>query len=276
MPLRYAYNSNGLQSHRLLDALDLLADSGYQGIALTLDHMHLDPLHSSPQDWLRVKAWLRERDLAVSVETGARYVLDARRKHRPTWLDADAEGRARRSHFISRCLEIAEALEAESVVLFSGTNADALPEDQVWDQFLGHLEAAAEQARRRGFDLSLEPEPGHLVATMADWQRCQRAVAGLKMTLDVGHVPVTEPERDIAVTIEEFAPVLGAVHMEDSRGEVHEHLPFGEGCLDHQAILASLKKIDFQGLVAVELSRHSHAAHTLVPASIEFLRALER
>ena len=43
MPLRYAYNTNGLQSHRLEDAATLLADLGYDGIALTLDHMHLDP-----------------------------------------------------------------------------------------------------------------------------------------------------------------------------------------------------------------------------------------
>ena len=42
--LRYAYVSNGLTGHRLDDALALLADCGYEGIALTLDHVHLDPL----------------------------------------------------------------------------------------------------------------------------------------------------------------------------------------------------------------------------------------
>ena len=42
--LRFAYNTNGLQSHRLADALELMAAAGYRGVALTLDHMHLDPL----------------------------------------------------------------------------------------------------------------------------------------------------------------------------------------------------------------------------------------
>ena len=34
---RLGYNTNGLAHHRLDDALALLADSGYEGIALTLD-----------------------------------------------------------------------------------------------------------------------------------------------------------------------------------------------------------------------------------------------
>ena len=33
--LRFAYNTNGLAHHRLPDAIDLLADLGYDGIALT-------------------------------------------------------------------------------------------------------------------------------------------------------------------------------------------------------------------------------------------------
>ena len=40
--LRYAYNTNGLQNHRLDHALELLAENGYDGVALTLDVQHLD------------------------------------------------------------------------------------------------------------------------------------------------------------------------------------------------------------------------------------------
>ena len=43
MNLRYAYNTNGTAWHRLDDALTLIASSGYDGVALTLDHHHLDP-----------------------------------------------------------------------------------------------------------------------------------------------------------------------------------------------------------------------------------------
>jgi D-psicose/D-tagatose/L-ribulose 3-epimerase len=46
--LRLASNTNGLFSHRLHDAISLIANSGYQGIALTLDHHHLDRFND---DW---------------------------------------------------------------------------------------------------------------------------------------------------------------------------------------------------------------------------------
>ena len=37
------YNTNGLAHHDLLDAITLLAEIGYQGVAITLDHGALNP-----------------------------------------------------------------------------------------------------------------------------------------------------------------------------------------------------------------------------------------
>ena len=44
MSLRFGYVSNGLSDHRLEHALQLLSENGYAGVALTLDHIHFDPL----------------------------------------------------------------------------------------------------------------------------------------------------------------------------------------------------------------------------------------
>jgi sugar phosphate isomerase/epimerase len=62
----------------------------------------------------------------------------------------------------------------------------------------------------------------------------------------------------------------------DVRRGVHEHLMFGEGELDLDESLRVLSEIDYTGMVAVELSRHSHAAHETVPAAKSALRAAER
>lgn len=272
--LRFAYNTNGLQSHRLDEALSLLSENHYQGVALTLDHMHLDPIRSTDADIEEVGRWLKAHGLAVSIETGARYTLDPRRKHRPSLIDRDPVARKRRVDYLQRSLAIATKLNAESLILFSGVNFDGLSEDEAWSIFLEELAPIVREARDRAIPLGLEPEPGHLVSTMADFDRCLDAHPSLGLTLDVGHVPVTEPGRSIPQTMRDYREKLVAVHFEDSRGEVHEHLPFGEGSLDHKGMLQALKEIEFQGLVAIELSRHSHCAHDLVPGSMAFLKAI--
>ena len=41
--LRLGYNTNGFNCHSLESALDIIADSGYQGVAITLDNYILNP-----------------------------------------------------------------------------------------------------------------------------------------------------------------------------------------------------------------------------------------
>ena len=68
------------------------------------------------------------------------------------------------------------------------------------------------------------------------------------------------------------AETLAHVHIEDMRRGVHEHLMFGEGELDLDESLRVLDEVGFSGMVAVELSRHSHMAHETVPAAMRALR----
>jgi sugar phosphate isomerase/epimerase len=116
MSLRYAYNTNGLTSHRLDDALALLADCGYDGVALTLDVAHHDPFAA---DLSGRTAVLRRRldalGLANVVETGARFLLDPRRKHHPTLVSPAAADRARRVAFLHTCVDVAADLGSEAV-----------------------------------------------------------------------------------------------------------------------------------------------------------------
>jgi sugar phosphate isomerase/epimerase len=59
--------------------------------------------------------------------------------------------------------------------------------------------------------------------------------------------------------VREMKDELGTVAIEDMRRGIHEHLFFGEGEMNITAILQALHEINFEKLVCVELSRHSHA-----------------
>jgi sugar phosphate isomerase/epimerase len=270
--VRYGYVSNGLADHRIDDALELLAENGYAGVALTLDHVHFDPL--APR--LRVRAArlrlrLESLGLACVVETGARFVLDPRRKHYPTLL---SDGRERRVDLLCRAVDVAAELGAPVVSLWSG----AVPEDlglaRAWDRLLDGLDRVLGHATRAGVTLAFEPEPGMLVERLEDYELLESRLGhpdALALTLDVGHCVCVEDDSP-EECIRRAGGRLAHVHIEDMVRGVHEHLMFGEGELDLPAALGALEDAGYTGLVAVELSRHSHRAHEIVPAAMAALR----
>lgn len=269
--LRYAYNTNGAANHRLDDALALIADAGYDGVALTLDIHHLDPFADGfPAELKRVAARLRALGLGCVVETGARFLLDPTRKHEPTLVTADPAGRARRVEFLCRALEVAAETGADCASFWAGVPKPGVDRARAWDWLREGTEQVARRAERLGTMAALEPEPGMLAETADDWRRL--AVPGLRLALDTGHCLVTG-DRDPADAVREFAADLATVSIEDMRQGVHVHLPFGEGDMPIPAILAALEEIRFERLVCVELSRESHRADTMIPAALEYLRA---
>ena len=273
MALRFAYNTNGAANHRLDDALAFIAEAGYDGVALTLDHHHLDPY--APDLSGRAEALARrltELGLGAVVETGARYLLDPRAKHEPTLVSPEPEGREKRLDFLYRCVEVAEILEAEAVSFWAGVPREGVDREEARRWLLEGVAKVAERAKSRGVVAALEPEPGMLVETLDDYVAVAREVPGLELALDTGHCLVTG-ERDPAEAVREFAGSTGTVSIEDMRRGVHEHLPFGEGEMDVPAVLSALEETGFGGLVCVELSRESPRAHAAIPEALNFLRA---
>ncbi len=272
--LAFGYNTNGFAHHDVLDAIDVMAELGYEGVALTLDVHHLHPLRASARDVERVAAALRARSLRSVVETGARYILDPRRKHEPTLLDPDPEARAARMRYLEAAIAVARDLGAEAVALFSGRLPAGVGRGEGFARLAEGVARLLDRAAAAGSALAFEPEPGMLVETLDDWERL-RAAAGpaLALTLDVGHVRVSEAG-PIEAAIARAGPHVANVHIEDIRGRAHEHLPFGEGDIDFPPVLAALERaVGRRALVNVELSRHSHDAPEQARRAIAFLRA---
>lgn len=278
-PLRFGYGTNGLGDLRLDDALGLLADLGYDGVGLTLDHMHLDPLAPDlGARTRRVAGRLAGLGLGVTVETGARYVLDPRRKHGPTLLDAAPADRARRTDLLVRAVEVGAELGAHAVHCFSGIAPGGTDPDTAWQRLTDSMAPVVDAAATAGIPLAVEPEPGHLLATLADFHRLRHALGDpghLGLTLDIGHCQCLEPLPP-AECVRAAAPWLRHVQIDDMRRGVHEHLPFGDGEIDFPPVLAALAATGYQGLTVVELPRHSHAGPEQAARSLPFLRRAAR
>ncbi|MFH8565879.1 sugar phosphate isomerase/epimerase family protein [Streptomyces sp. NPDC017988] len=275
--LRFGYGTNGLTDLRLDDALGLLADLGYSGVGLTLDHMHLDPL--APDLATRTRHVARTLDrlgLTVTVETGARYVLDPRLKHGPSLLDPDPQRRAARVRLLIRAVHVAADLGAHAVHCFSGIRPDDTPDAVAWKRLADTLGPVLDAASGAGVPLAVEPEPGHLLSSINDFHHLRGELGDpapelLGLTLDIGHCQCLEPLPP-ADCVRAVAPWLRHVQIEDMRRGVHEHLPFGDGEIDFPPVLAALAATGYQGLTVVELPRHSHAGPRLAADCLDFLR----
>lgn len=271
---RIGYTTSGLHNHRLPQALHLLADLGYSGVFLTLDVGHLDPQSPHLAEEIRqTRAILKSRDLVAVVETGARYLLDPRRKHAPPLL-SDPSGR--RTEFLVKAIEIAAELECEVVSFFSGHNPEALTLAAADERLCQVIERLLTHARSHGVTMALEPEPGMHVERIDDFHRIRAHLGDpkeLQLSLDCGHLLVTG-EAEPADVIRRERDLLCCVAIEDMKRGVHEHLPFGLGDMDMKPLLAALVEVGFAGVAAVELGRHSHQGAEEAERARDFLRTL--
>lgn len=278
MTLRFGYGTNGLHSHRLDDALGLLADLGYDGVALTLDHLHLDPFAPDLAGQVAaVRRRLESLGLAVVVETGARYLLDPVRKHHPTLLHDGTDAEAR-TDYLRRAVAVAADLGAEAMSFWSGTLPVGVAPATAWNRLAEGVDRVLAYAEPHGVVCAFEPEPGMLVATLDDVLALRHRLGhpdGLRITLDLGHVVCNEP-RDIAATIRLAGDLIANVQVDDMLTGVHEHLELGAGEVDFPAALATLEEVGYSGLASLELPRHSHAAPVVAARSLAFLRAASR
>ena len=265
-----AYNTNGLAHHRLEDAFRLLADLGYAGVALTPDAGHLDPFATSEKEWDAARALLDRLTLKCVIETGARFVLDPRRKHWPNLLSREPAAAERRMDFYRRCLRIARALGAPLISIWSGA-PEAGDEDPL-ARLLERLPRLLDEARAAGVGVSFEPEPGMLVDSLDRYREFRRRLGrdDLLTTIDVGHLVVTE-KGAAHEHLAEFAPTLRNVQLDDARRGVHEHLPPGQGEIDFAGVFRELRRLKYDGPLALELSRDSHRA---VDAATDAFRRL--
>ncbi len=269
----FGYNTNGFAHHRLEDALQILAELGYGSVAMTLDYEHLNPFEADLLGRCAALRKLLERlQLRCVIETGARFLLDPRRKHQPTLISPTAEERQVRLDFLCQAVVIAKELGADAVSFWSGSSAETAT-DILLDRLVDGCRRLCDHAQIHGVRLAFEPEPGMFIDTLKIYddlrQRVDRECFGL--TIDIGHLHC-QGEAPIGDQLRRRRDRLWNIHIEDMRRGVHEHLMFGEGEIDFPPVLRALDEIGYEGGVHVELSRHSHDAVETARRALAFLR----
>jgi sugar phosphate isomerase/epimerase len=209
------------------------------------------------------------------VETGARYLLDPRRKHEPALLSANADDRRRRIDFYKHCIDCAQQLHSDCVSIWSGVLREPLDDEAAFARLVEGLEETVDYGAARGVPIALEPEPGMFVDSQARFIELLERFPSeqLRLTLDVGHLHC-QGETPIADQIVRWQSRLANVHLDDAVAGHHEHLAFGKGEIQFGPVIDAFRRIGYEGGLYVELSRHSHAAPEAAKAAYEFFKPL--
>jgi sugar phosphate isomerase/epimerase len=275
--MRIGYGTNCLGDVDPLDAVPLLRDLGYASLAITLDRHVLDPFAAGlPAAIDRWRAALGAAGMGCVIETGARHLLDPRAKHEPTLVTADPAGRERRVEFIRRAIDVAAALGADCVSLWSGAVRDGADAGTVWRRLGAGLGPILDHAGGRGVRLGFEPEPGMFVDTLGRFGELLERTGRpdqLRLTVDVGHLECMG-ERPAAGALGPWVGRIVNVHVDDMLACRHEHLPLGTGDVDFPAVLDALAAVGYAGGLHVELPRQAHHWFQTARESAGFLSRL--
>jgi L-ribulose-5-phosphate 3-epimerase len=271
------YNTNGFAFHRLVDAIEIMHELGYGAVGITLDVHHLNPFQVTYIEEDDLNEVLDNYCMRCVIETGARFLLDSRRKHQPTLVDPNPMQRVVRANFLKAAISIARMLKADAVSFWAGSPPDGgnADEKDVLRRLEGELALLLPFAKSSGVKLALEPEPGMAIATTEQGMDFVRRMGDpmLGLTVDVGHIHCLN-EGDPAEILRSVGDRLFNVHIEDMKRGVHDHLMFGDGEMDFPPIFDALRSIGYDKGVYVELSRHAHDAVNAARKAMEFLEPL--
>ena len=183
------YNTNGFAHHDLFDAVEILAELGYRGVAITIDHGVLSPMDDRHQEQIeqlaravgKIRDAVGHRDRrAVS----ARSAAEAR-------ADADFRRSAScESNSTSTPFNVPRLLGSDCVSIWSGAIRDGIAAEEAFERLAARLPEILDFAAEKNVPLAFEPEPGMLIDSTAAFERLAERIDHpyLHLTLDIGHL----------------------------------------------------------------------------------------
>ena len=192
----------------------------------------------------------------------------------PSLCNADAELRQWRQNFSIETIKLAAELGAKNISITSGhPQSGILPESSL-DLFVDSLKRICDAAAKYNINVGIEYEPGLLVERATELLEVMERVNSphLGANLDIGHSYLNgEP---IERTITSLTGRIWNVHVEDIKNRKHFHLVPGEGDLPFARYFQTLKSINYQGFLTVELYTYPNTPVEAGKQSLQYLRTI--
>lgn len=252
--MKLAYSSNAYMRWPIEAAIDRIARLGYAGIELMADAPHLWPLDVTIDQLRTVRRRIEDRGLAIS-NINAFMMRAVEDFWHPSWIEPDEAYRRLRVQHTVDALRMAEKLGAPCITTEpGGPLPDGMSRAEALDLFVNGLHAVLPVAEEVGVLLLVEPEPGLLIETAAEFEELAQRLSSpaFGLNFDVGHFfCVSDP---LPETVARLSGFTRHYHFEDiAATRVHEHLIPGRGAIDFPALCRAIRRTGYGGFLTIEL-----------------------
>jgi sugar phosphate isomerase/epimerase len=270
--MRFGFSTNAFRQYDLDEAIEVLADVGYDGVELLFDQPHLYPPEASDEEIEAVRETLDANDIAIS-NCNAFMLTAIEDFHHPSFVEEDESYRRRRIEYTLDSLDTAAALDAGHISIEPGGPVpEGRSRDWAMDTFEEGLREVLARAEEVGVDVLVEPEPDLLIETTGEFLELADRIDSPRMrcNFDAGHLFCVG--EDPAEAIETLGPYSPHYHLEDIPADrTHEHTQLGEGGMDIEGFLETLDDTDYDGFVTIELYPYEETAEETARGAMRYL-----
>ena len=279
--MKFSFSSNGFVRYSAVEAIEKVAQTGYDGIELLADVPHLYAEELSKSDLEKVKSAIERSGLKVAnINANTAMGYYGRQfwepLFEPSLANPDMALRNWRIDYTKKCVDLANFLEAPFVSVTSGRPAPGITPEESRDLLIDSLEKLIEYSAKRSIGIGVEYEPGLLVECFYELSALLEQIASpyLGANLDLGHSHVLG--EDPRVVINGLGSRVFHIHIEDIRGRKHYHLVPGMGDIDFRKILGILTENGYNGFATVELYTYPDRPEEVARQSLQYLRSVCR
>ena len=197
--------------------------------------------------------------------------------HHPSWIEEDEDFRKIRLDYTLKCVDLAAKLGVATISTEPGGPLDGMSRGLAMEIFMEELDKAVAYADRQGVTILIEPEPGLLIETSAQFMDFVTDFGAHRVGLnfDIGHFYCVGD--DPAQKVVELRDHIRHFHLEDIPvSREHRHIALGQGGVDIPRVLSRIESIGYDGFVTVELYPYQASAPEIARQSIHYLESIGR
>ncbi len=274
--MRLGYSTNAFVKFSLFDAVEKIAELGFQGIEIMADRPHLYPPDFDREKTVHLLKVIKENGLNIS-NLNSFTLFAVGNTYLPSWIEPTEQRRQIRIDHTLQSLKFASLLGCPNISTAPGGPVKGMSRKEAKTIFYGGLEKAIPLAEALGVRILIEPEPTLLIENSRQFREFIRDLRSpaVGLNFDIGHFFCVG--EDPALAFQELFPWVGHIHLDDiGPSRIHHHLIPGDGAIDLPEVFEAIAKMNYRGDMSLELYTYDEIPVEAGRESLKYLLPLLR